>query len=163
MSNLSKTDQDIYFIPKLKCVSQDVLSYGYLNGFWHFTTSKCIFVDVTGEKMKICNEKVNFLFISSKFVGNLTRFKEGNLVFAIYDYKHKVSNSKKYKVNITNGGFLSLGEEQTYFQNGLFEFNFLVEGPETNYKKPLEWTYSSKSSPHCLDLIQKSFPSTSFS
>jgi hypothetical protein len=58
-----------------------------------------------------------------------------------------VSNSKKYKIH-SKGGFLSFPSEIVAFKEGMFEFNFLIQGPETQYSDPLPWKYifSKKSS-----------------
>ena len=128
-------EQTVQYIEKLKCVSEDVITYGYLDSFWHFHVSKCICVDTNMNKIKIIEKPMEFMFIGGSEAGEITRIDEGcDYCFGIYDTSQKISHSKRYKIQVKEGGYFQLDGEEIHFKEGQFEFQFLVDGPETKYK-----------------------------
>ena len=78
---------------------------------------------------------MEFMFIGASAAGEITRIKdELDYCFAIYDTSQKISHSKRYKLQVKEGGYFQLDGEEIHFKEGQFEFQFLVDGPTTEYK-----------------------------
>jgi hypothetical protein len=63
-----------------------------------------------------------------------------NVFYIFWNYSLVVWNQTTHQQNLPS--------EIVAFKEGMFEFNFLIQGPETQYSDPLPWKYifSKKSS-----------------
>ena len=131
---VKKVDQ----IQSLRCVSEDIVTYTYLNKYWKFHLDKCVIV---GDG-KVWSGEMHFVFVAERGTeaeqpwpwpqhGNLWPFASGgvNICFAPFDSTKKVSNAKRYKISCPAGGFLRIDGNITAFTAGAFEFVFKKDKP----------------------------------
>ena len=122
----------MYRIPKVRCVSEDVVRYNYYR-IWLFKMSRALFSDTEGGFRE--TGPISFVFLPegyddfSSFLGRCP----GDICFAYYDKTKKVSTAKRYRFTVRKGGFLLVGTEATFFEEGQFEFLFKPGGEDSTY------------------------------
>ena len=134
---------ELFRSPRIRCVSQNIKKYRFVDNCWEFYVSKCILSCSKRERMLQVDKEMKFLFKlhDDEFPDKQCLSKPGRglkedaFVFGVYAVKQKVSHAKRYKVVCDKGGYIEIDGTCTFFEHGTFEFLFLVKGPDDEYPK----------------------------